>query len=70
MGFNKIINHFLAGILIIIYHLFMGMLIPRDSVAFSVSLYIFILTMIYLIGLPVDEETGEIQEQDINLGPY
>ena len=70
MGFKKLLNEFLAGIMIMIYHLGVGSFINRNSMAFSISLYIFILTMIYLVGLPVDEETGHIQEQKMDFGPF
>lgn len=69
MGLNKILNQFLAGILIMIYHLGMGVFIDRNTVVFSISLYIFVLTMIYLVGLPVDQDTGEIQEDEFQFRP-
>lgn len=66
MNFRKTLNRFLAAILVVIYHVFVGNIISRDSLAYIVSMYIFVLVMIYIVGLPVDEETGEIEDRDLD----
>jgi Fe2+ transport system protein B len=58
----KTINRFLAAIMVVIYHLLVGSFMPRDSLAYIISMYIFVLAMVYVVGLPVDEESGKIQE--------
>lgn len=62
MNVFKTINRFLAGVMVVIYHLTVGSLMGRDSLAYIISMYIFVLAMIYIIGLPVDEESGKIKE--------
>lgn len=69
MNVQRTLNRFLAGILVVIYHVFVGSFVPRSSLAYIVSMYIFVLVMIYIIGLPVDEETGEIQDNDVDISP-
>lgn len=64
MSFNRTLNRFLAAILILIYHVFVGAVLPRDSAGYLISMYIFVLVMIYIVGMPVDEKTGEIQEEE------
>lgn len=64
MNAYKLLNQFLAGIMIMIYHLFVGSFMDRTSLAFIVSMYIFVLTMIRITGFPVDEETGHIDESE------
>lgn len=65
-GVGRYLNQFLAGILIIIYHLVVGMFIDRTSIPFIISMYIFVLTMLQIVGMPVEEETGQIQEKEVN----
>lgn len=67
MNLMKILNQFLAAILVLIFHQYVGAFMDRSSAAFIVAMYIFVLTMIYIVGLPVEEETGEIQEQEMDL---
>lgn len=62
MNLYRELNQFLAGILIMIYHLFVGSIVDRTSLVFIISMYIFVLTMIRITGLPIDEETGHIDE--------
>lgn len=61
MNFYKTLNQFLAGIMIMIYHLFVGSFVDRTSMAFMISMYIFVLTMIRITGFPV-KENGHIDE--------
>lgn len=68
MNIKRNLNRFLAGILIMIYHIVVGGFVDRSSLAFIISMYIFVLMMIYIIGLPVDEKTGEIQDKDVDIG--
>lgn len=67
MNLYRELNQFLAGILIMIYHLFVGRFMDRTSLAFIITMYIFILTMIRITGLPIDEETGHINEPEDTL---
>jgi len=64
MNLYRELNQFLAGILIMIYHLFIGSFMDRTSLAFMISMYIFVLTMIRITGLPVNENTGHIDESE------
>lgn len=64
MSIYRVLNQFLAAILIMIYHLFVGKFVDRTSMAFIMSMYIFVLTMIKLVGLPIDEDTGHIEESE------
>ena len=68
--FNRILNQFLAGVLIMIFHLLVGLFIDRGSMAFMISMYIFVLTMLYIVGMPVDEETGELKDQRFDMGKF
>lgn len=70
MKFNRILNQFLAGILIMVFHLTVGLFIDRGSMAFMVSMYIFVLVMLYIVGMPVDEETGELKDQGFDMGTF
>jgi hypothetical protein len=64
--YGRVLNQFLAGIMILIYHLVIGLFIDRTSPPFMISMYIFVLTMLQIVGMPVDEETGEIRDQEVN----
>lgn len=63
MNIYRLLNQFLAGILIMIYHIFVGGLMDRTSLAFMISMYIFVLTMIRITGFPVNEK-GKIKESE------
>lgn len=65
MNTYKIINEFLAGIMIMIFHMFVGQFVNRTSMVFIVAMYIFVLVMIRLTGMPIDEKTGEIKEPEV-----
>jgi hypothetical protein len=60
------LNAFLATILIMIYHVFVGAFISRSSLAYTVSLYIFVLVMVSIIGTPTDESTGELKYEPVS----
>ena len=66
MNIYRLLNQFLAGIMIMIYHLFVGQFMDRTSVAFIVSMYIFVLTMLTIVGMPINEETGHIEDSEVS----
>lgn len=69
MNYMKLLNQFLAAILIMVFHVFVGAFMDRTSLAFLISMYIFVLTMIRIVGLPVKTETGEIKEDEAEFMP-